>query len=112
VTLDLADDFLVVDNLEDVTYFVKTSDGATPYPTGVDVADVLRRATDKSLLANDKSLARGSTVFHMWTANLGDITPKVNDRVEDADTTTWTVKTVELQTLGTRYKLTCAKEVS
>jgi hypothetical protein len=49
-------------------------------------------------------------VWHLWTANLGNVVPKVNDVLRDAAGARWTVIRVDRMSLGQRYKLTTQRE--
>jgi len=104
--LVLDNDWQVVDNLESITYFVKTAQDT--WDAGTSIPNVLRRARTKEFSTLDKQLSSQEVVFHVWANQIAQV-PKLNDRIVDSDTFAYVVKDVDVHTLYTRYKLTCVR---
>jgi hypothetical protein len=93
-------------NVADVTLHVKASGALTP----IVAQPALRRAASAQDLASEPALLEKTmTVFHLWAENLPDgaAAPKKGDKVEEADGTTWTVRSVESQCMGQRFRCLC-----
>lgn len=114
MSLDLSEDWRIIDDTETVNYFVKVGEGKyTPKPKEPVVPipycarDVLPQ--DASLLQND------TLVWHLWTANLGGIVPKTGDYLADQQGDAWMVKIVEELDHDAngvqRYRLVCTKMI-
>jgi len=108
ITID--GDFVVVDNTETVTYQEKTTDSGNSYPNSQTCTSVLRRVLDSDFTGKKSDLKFRQIIFHIWADNI-TLVPKVNDRVKDSNNIYYTVKDVEIQSLQTRFKLTCVQEV-
>lgn len=105
----LANEWQFIDNLEAITYFVKTSD-VPPTTNGITVQYCLRRAQGKTL--SDNHLI-ASLTWHIWAANLPQgVVPKFGDVIQDQAGNRWVIDVVNVQTLSTRYRLDTRKEVS
>jgi hypothetical protein len=106
MTLDISTDYEVVDNLETVTYYQKTSE--TGYGDAITVENVLRRAIGRDF--KTPMMQHTMTTFHIWAANVS-FTPALNDKLVDSHSVAWTVKEVGTESVGTRYRLKCLKAV-
>lgn len=100
MTLDLSDDYEVVDNLQTVTYYTKTAESTW---TSSSISNVLKRVTTKVL--NGAVRVTGAT-FHVWNSQTA-VTPKANDKLTDSEGFTWVVQQVMVETLNSRFKLVC-----
>lgn len=101
MTLDISGDWDVVDNLVTVSYQSKTAEGT--WAGGVSIPDVLKRVTRKTV---NGMLNVQVVTFHLWADLLGAVVPKVNDKLTSGGKV-WVVKEVNMESLDTRYKLTC-----
>ena len=66
------------------------------------------KATD---LQGGKLLASKTRVVYAWNEKLATIAPKIGDVLQRVDNTRWTVKDVDAQAFGNRYRLVVLKEV-
>lgn len=97
-TAQLGSDFLSVDGLEAVT--IERTDAAPATP----IAHALRRATTTAEADNSNGKYTASDlVWHLPTAELPE-SPRLGDRIVDAQTTGWTVLEVESCTLANRWR--------
>ncbi len=119
--LDLADDWRWVSNRDTLTYYVKNSHGHFPdaFDDPVTVPNCKRRAVTKKDIADDEMLTSKDSVWHIWRsqldAGLGDtghdvitgmIVPKQGDVVIDGLGNKFILQTIEIQSLGQRYRCT------
>ncbi len=121
IPLDMSRDYKVVDNgdLVSVTYQSKTGNGT--YPSGEatydssTVAHVLQRMVKKEDVSKGPGLLEGDKGrFHLWTANLVGVVPKLGDLLTPDDGILRVVRDVEVCDLDDsgepqRYVLTCAR---
>lgn len=91
MSLDLANDWAMIDDLVSVTYFVKTGEGA--YATGATVNNACRRAvTTNDVIVDPALLQKDSTILHVWKNQLSGIVPKLGDYWVDSGSVKWVVK--------------------
>src|SRR5262245_16879214 len=86
---------------ETVTLLVKVADGAA-VPTPVTVANAKRRAEMRTAPGE---LGLRQLTWHLWQANLGGTVPKRHDQIRDAAGVTYSVDSVEVASLGQRFRL-------
>ena len=114
MSLDLSTDYLVFDDPETVTYFVKVADGATPTGQPVEYAQA-SQMTKADLQTNPALLQQDTQVWNLWRVPLGDITPKIGDSLEDPRGKRWGVQRVQPSDRDAngyqRYRLTTIAEV-
>jgi hypothetical protein len=108
--IDPSEDFAVVDELETVTYYRRT--GNSTFDEGTICDNALRRDVGREeVQLNGASLVRIKTRWHIWAADLGPgPPPKVNDVIQDAAGTRWSVLEVDEGTLQSRYRIQAAQE--
>lgn len=93
MSLNLANDWQVIDDPITVTLYQKTGEGQ--YDTGTQVQFVYKQEITKfDILKMPALLEQDSSIHHMWAAKLGGKVPKLGDQVVDADGS-WIVKKVE-----------------
>lgn len=109
MTWDVSGDFAVIDSLETLTLFRRTSTSA--FDSGTAVPLCLREPLEREEIGGQVLLKKGGLRFQMWAANVTGAAPKVADVVQDFAGIRYTVLKVGTQTVGTRYDLTCIKEV-
>lgn len=109
----IAKDFLrVTDGLEEITYTSVATAGNTEI-TGI--KSLRREVTKKDLELNPIFTGQDTTVFNIAVTDVADpdtgnlIAAKQNDKITEADNTVWVVKSVQKQTLNSRYRLICMK---
>lgn len=103
IPLDLSRDYAVVDNddLVTVSYQSKTANGT--YPSGqatystTTVQNALWRMIKKEDVARGPGLLEGDKGrFHLWTAMLGGVVPKIGDLITAPDSVVRIVRDVEV----------------
>lgn len=107
MALDLSGDWQIVDDLQTVTFYSKTS--RTAYAAGETVTHVLKRVVTKDYDESGGLLKRNAVVFHVWRAKV-TATPKQGDAVQAADAKRYTVDRVEVMDEGERFRLSCVEE--
>lgn len=108
-SLDLGDDWRIIDDTRTVTFFQKTSTAA-PTTGGIEVEAAFRTAVDKDEAAKAPDLlAKGGTAWHLWAAKLGVVTPKVGDVIAD-NGVRWTVVSWKECDEGQRFRCACVRE--
>ena len=108
--MDLSGDWALIDDPIVVAYLVRTSESA--YAAPVTVGYVQRNSiTKEDAVADPALLQRDSSVFHLWTAKLSGITPKIGDKITSG--TTWVVRSVgesDRDSNGVqRYRCVCTR---
>ncbi len=98
--------FAVV-NTETITYFQEITEGS--WDTGTTVNYAKRIATHKDEVGGNAWLTQQELPWHLWTAELSGITPKVNDYILDVDGNRWDIFTVDYQRLKARFRVTTKK---
>lgn len=77
----------------------------------VGVANAKRRAPDlQDMQEAGALLASQALVWHVWKSQMGTTVPKERDVVQPVDGSRWTVKSIAVQALAQRYRLTCLRE--
>lgn len=85
--LDLSRDWQLIDSPVTVSYAVKTAEGTFAAPASVTYCQ--RNAITKADLKQHPALLeKDASVFHLWTAKLGGIVPKLSDKLTH-DGKTW-----------------------
>lgn len=104
------DDWDVIDDLRIVTYFVRT--GASAFATGATVPNVLRRATQRAEILPGTStvIFKSAVAFHLWQNQLGVITPKAGDVIQETTGRRWVVNDYDMMDEGERFRCVCVKE--
>ena len=97
-----------IEGTETVTYYVRTVTNA--FADGKQVHNAKRRAASKNELQTSGLFGKVALTWHLWRVKLGGITPKPNDKIKDARGRYWSVKEVEVQSFGNRFRLTCIEE--
>ena len=119
ISLNLSNDWKVVNDTFPVTYQSKTGKGA--YPSGATyltstVANVLQRAITKEDVSKDPALLEGDKgKFHLWAAKLAGVVPKIGDLLTAADGVLRIVRTVEMCDLdgsGSYQRYVCLTQKS
>lgn len=99
--------FSILPGLQTVTHYVM-ADGGT-WGAGASVTDVEKRpldATDKE--AAGIRLDSEACAFAIWEANVSS-TPKQGDKITDASSVTWHVRSVSSDLLENRHVCACVK---
>ena len=92
-SLDYGDDYLVFDGIESVSYYARTSESPVTYGAAVVLANALREEEHKTESGPGGALlVQITTAWHVATAQLGAVVPKVGDRITDSDGRTYVVK--------------------
>ncbi len=107
MTLQTATLRYAVVNTETVTYFQAVTEGNWDAGTTVDYAK--RIATKKDEVGGNAWLTQQELPWHLWTAELSGITPKVNDYILDSDNNRWDIFTVDYQRMAQRFRVTTKK---
>ena len=107
--LDLSGDWAIMDTPESVTLGVRTQ--ADAYSQQITVSNAICRAEDKG---DQSYLGKASLTWHLWANQFAtSYTPKVRDTiVRNADSTRWSVQSVKIVDMGTRFVCTCILERS
>ncbi len=106
---NLEGDFATIEGLSAGTYYSRTAEAT--FATGVTITGALKRVVAKGVLQSGGLLVDVTVIWHITAAELGATMPRVSDVYVDADGVRWSVERVEVQTLATRYRLTCRREV-
>lgn len=102
----IADDFLMIDGLEPVTLRARTSESAF---TNYENVRAYRETVDKLVEQPDGSVLRQTvTVWHLpqkplTKASVPVTSPKIGDRIQQADDTQWHVETADKDHLGLEW---------
>lgn len=109
---DIAHDYLYMDGVEDVT-LERPAQGSTPLVQQTGCKGLPRVVTQRSMIsAGNLELQPNDCVFHVWKATCGSFVPRRYDVLIDADSQRWSILgEPSLETLKTRYRLVCRKEV-
>ena len=106
---DIVDVMEVFDFTISGFYKVRNSDESfTDYPYIL----CLRRAiTKRPLATSNASVQQDTTTFHVKKTDLeaAGISPHFRDRILDEEDVEWWVERFSLETLSTRYKLSCQR---
>lgn len=105
MSLDLSQDYLLIDDPVTVSYEVKRSEasfglggqGGSLYADPVSIAYVYQEALTKEDVLKNRALLQGTNgVFNLWKANLQGIVPKIGDLITDAESIVWVVIIVQM----------------
>lgn len=107
LTVDTSQTFLSVVNTEPVTFFSKTAEGTF---NSVPLANAKRRMLTKEQKGGDASLASYGIAWTVWAAQLGTVVPKFGDKLTDAGGVAYQVKSVEVCSFGSRFRLICLRQ--
>lgn len=114
MSLDLSNDYLVIDDLQTVTYKVKTGEGSSgnTYQNPVTVPNAYwEEATVQDWQTAPLTLGQIARVVHLWTNQLSGVVPRQGDLVTDANGLAWVVRRVERLDLDQngvqRYRCIC-----
>lgn len=104
--MSLADDlknvYRAIPGIETVT-LTPQGTGATPV-TGVQALRRVMSMAAISFATGAPGIDRKMLTFHLWVSTLGGTIPKNGDKITDANNVVYTIDSVDLTTLGTRYK--------
>jgi hypothetical protein len=109
VALNLTLDYLVLDALEPVTYFVRTGP-ATPVTGGVVVNNALSVTRIKMESSNIGLLGQDNVTWHLWQNELGTIAPVTGDVVQDKQGVRWSVTHETFEALTGHWALETTRE--
>lgn len=99
-TLDLSDDWAVFDNPIAVTII---SPDEQQQATSIAIKEGVEFTTMDSYQV---FTAR----FHVWKAQLNGFIPRIDGTLRDADGVEWSINSVDLETLMTRYQMNCSMQ--
>lgn len=110
MSLNLASDWKVIDDLEPVTLYSKTGEGSYAAPLTVPNA-YWEELNFLDYQMRPDLLQQAARAVHLWTAKLSGTVPKLSDKVVDQSSVSWYVTRVEYLDLDSngveRYRLTC-----
>jgi len=111
MSVDLSNDFLLLDFLENITYSPRVDDD-TFAPSVTMVA--LKRADKKSYTDIDLELAEQNVIWYCWTKGMSDqsIVPKRADKFLTSNNVTWIVERVIVDDRTMKFTLECYKELN
>lgn len=110
-TLDVSQDWQVVDNLESITYYKRLSD--TTYDTAVTIDNCLGRAKNVQMQRGGDWVVIKKKTWHLWKANMpSGLIPKAFDKIVDNEGNTWMIDDVGIMTFTTRYQLPTTQVMS
>lgn len=92
-SLNLANDWAVVDDLQTVTWYVKVSEGQFNSAVSVGCA-YWEELNQMDYLKNPDLLNRQSRALHVWTNQLSGVVPKLSDKVVDVLGQTWYIDSI------------------
>lgn len=93
-SLNLSQDYLVIDDPITIGYSVKTAEGVWAAPVSVTYAQ--RAALNENDFTKSPALLqKTATGFNLWTAQLGGIVPKLGDQITDNTGLVWYVEHVD-----------------
>lgn len=107
--LNLASDFGTLDGLVAVTYFRRTAEDG--FAVGIGVPKALKRAVTHYDQSGVVLVSQRETVWHIPDSAVAGTPSKTGDVVQEADGTRWVVERAEQQTIATRWRLICRREV-
>jgi len=107
---DLPNDYSAFDGLESVT-LTPLADGATPI-SGVQALRHTERQSPLAPLAGPLAMEPREAIFSLFTATLADAIPGCGDTITDAAADIWTITASERLTLGSRWRVTCRRQVA
>jgi hypothetical protein len=113
--LDLARDYLLIDDPESITYYSKTGEGTYAAPRTIEYVQV-GSITNADARTTPALLESDTCVFQVWRVPMGtDLGPKIGDHLTDARGKNWVVHRVQPSdrdaTGYQRYRLTTISDV-
>ena len=108
MTLNFTNDYLQFDGKEPVTYFVRTTE-ALPTTGGVTVNNCLRVTTLGTQQQGMGLMGKNTTQWHMWTPELGTITPKIGDVFTDSSGAVWAIIDTDYTFLTGKFTLSTVR---
>lgn len=111
MSLNLSNDWQVIDDLQTVTYSAKVSEGTYTNPPATVPSCYWEELTELDYRIRPDLLAQQARAVHLWSAKLGpNLVPKLSDKVTDGAGLAWYVTRVEYLDLDAtgvqRYRLT------
>ena len=113
---EIANDWQVIDNLENITYSPKNNDPTFVIPNAnrsmltKDWAGTSRGGPQRSIGVGSL-LHQEFIIFNVWVNQYNGLNPPVlGDSFVDSEGYTWVVDKVDVATLRTRYRLTCQQK--
>ncbi|QJW98685.1 hypothetical protein [Frigoriglobus tundricola] len=94
MAIDLSTEYLWIDDPLTVTYAVKTAEGT--WANGQFVPYAQRSAPSLKDFKADPAIQKTDAFFHLWTANLNGIVPRMGDKLTDPAGVVWVVREVDL----------------
>lgn len=94
-SLDLSQDFLVIDDPKTVGYATKTAENVWAAAVSVPYAQRSALALD-DFTKSPALLQKTATAFNLWTAKLAGIVPKMGDKITDDFGAVWFVDSVDI----------------
>ena len=99
MSLNLANDWMFIDNLITISYFSKTSEGSAGTPGYADVVTIPNVARNKinaaDVAKNPALLQKNAMVFHLWVNQCSDTVPQLGDKIVDDLSVPYVVKQIE-----------------
>ena len=107
--MNFSQDYLFIDDPVTVVYQVKTAEGE--WAAGQSIGYAQHNAPTLKDFKADPAIQKTDTFFHLWTANLNGIVPKMGDKLTDPQSVVWVVRAVDLMdrdaTGVQRYRCQC-----
>lgn len=105
----MADSYLVVEGVEDVSLTPQNPAAAT-VPNVKAKRRVLNRQ-NLSLFGGIVGLEPTDVPFHLWVSTLGGVIPKPGDLITDEAGVVYTILAASLESLKQRWRCLCRKQV-
>jgi len=105
-SVDPTHNYEFVENPEPITLYPKQPQGGFNTPISIEKAK--RRV---NYLAEEQFLHRSTLIWHLWKHHLGDYRPKIEDKIVDEQNQAWIVYSVQVESLGKRFRLQTVEEV-
>ncbi len=103
--MDISLDYLMLDFLQTITFFVRT--GEDSYDGGTTIQNVLIDNEYKEPLLDNVDFKQRNSYFSLWIAELNGIVPKRGDKIVDSANTNWNIVLVNDQDLIKTQKFCC-----
>ena len=98
ITFDPSADWQIMDQLESVTLNVRAGD---VYSGTVAISNAICRAIDKTDVAK---FGNATLTWHLWATQFASVqVPKVRDMIARDDGTRWSILSVQIADVGTRF---------
>lgn len=105
----IADDYQYIDGVEEVSLTPQH-----PVAAAVSAIKALRGPlghTAMQLLSGTIGFTGTEITFHLWRSTLQGTVPKIGDKITDGDGTVYTILSLSLETLRTRWRAVCRQDV-